>query len=304
LILIGIPTVISVVGIIISVVPNNLARNSLIIFSFFALVALIIFITYYSRIEDDKELEIERIKKENQELKAVNEHLKLQNKSHMLMINTVSCFTEIWSKNINSFANDVKRKGTALEKYWDKRTLYDSICEKCRDTIEAYVGNDDSTRISVGFIEYTMDGKEEWISFIAHSNPESTKPSAYGKKEKLSECNYHYAQLIKDRYSDVEVACNNEEVLRIFNSINGNSDLSKYTQYIAIPVFCSQKKMLGILQIVTRKGYVIIENKDLLKTYAESNLMIYANLIVLIDKIGKGLYAKPMESGVGRNGKE
>jgi hypothetical protein len=305
LIVIGIPAVISVIGVLISIIGNNTIKISFIIFSIISFLVLIAFMVYYSKQDDMNEEKIRNLEKENQDMKVIINHLELENRSNMQTINTISSFTEIWARNINAFANDVQRTGTALVKYWDKALLYDSVCEKCRDTIEAYVGSVDHTKISVGFIEYSInDDKEEWVAFIAHSNPESTRPRAFDKREKLTESIYHYAQLMRDKNSDIEVASNNEEILRIFKPVSTGTDLTKYTQYIAIPVFCSKKKMLGVFQIVTKHGYVIIDDKVGLKSYAESNLIPFSNLIVLIDKIGKGLYAKPMKSGDDTYGKK
>ena len=305
LIVIGIPAIISVIGMLISIIGNNTIKIAFIIFSIFSFFVLVAFMIHYSKQDDIMEEKLQGLEKDNQDLKIIVNHLELENKSNMQTINTISSFTEIWARNINAFANDVQRTGSALVKYWDRVLLYNSVCEKCRDSIEAYVGCADHTKISVGFIEYSVsDDKEEWVAFIAHSNPESTRPRAFDKKEKLTESIYHYAQLMRDKNSDIEVASNNEEILRIFKPVSTGTDLSKYTQYIAIPVFCSKKKMLGVFQIVTKYGYVIVEDKVGLKTFAESNLIPFSNLIVLIDKIGKGLYAKPIKSGDDTYGKK
>ncbi len=295
-IVIGIPAIISIIGILISIVESNTIKAVFIIFSVFSFLTLIAFMVYYSKQDDLLEEKILSLKKDNQDMKIILDHLELENKSNVQTINTITRFTEVWSKNINAFANDVKNTGTAFAKYWDKETLFNSVCEKCRDTIEAYVGRVDHMKVSVGFIEYILtDNDEEYVSFIAHSNPESTRPRAFGKREQLSECTYHYAQLMREKNSEIEVACNNEEIRRIFKLVSVGNDLAKYAQYIAIPVFCSQRKMLGIFQIVTKYDYVIVGDKVGLQSFAENKLIPFSNLIVLIEKISKGLYAKPIK---------
>jgi uncharacterized surface protein with fasciclin (FAS1) repeats len=83
---------------------------------------------YYSKQDDMNEEKIRNLEKENQDMKVIINHLELENRSNMQTINTISSFTEIWARNINAFANDVQRTGTALVKYWDKALLYDSVC--------------------------------------------------------------------------------------------------------------------------------------------------------------------------------
>ena len=160
--------------------------------------------------------------------------------------------------------------------------------------LKIYCNNNDISKISVGFISYWEDSnKEKWIHMVAHSNPNSTKPRACKEKEKLSDSIYHYADLIKDNNSDIEIAINNEEVLRIFKKVSKNTDLSKYSQYIAIPVYGTSKQLLGIFQIVTKYDYIINKNSVALREFAEEFIVPYSNLIVLIDKINSGLYVKP-----------
>lgn len=299
IIIIGIPAIISVAGGVIGIVANNVLKASLVVFIIFALIALIAFMIYYSKQDDLLDEKIRNLEKDNVDMKIIVDHLDLQNKANMQTINTISGFTEMWAKNINAFANDIERNGMALQSHWDIVNLYDSVCKKCRDMIEAYVGNDDHTKISVGFVEYSKkEGGEEYINLIAHSNPESTRPRSSKNEEKLSESVYYYAELIREKNSDIVVAINNEEILRIFKRVSKDTDLSKYCQYIAIPVFCSKGKIMGVFQVVTKYDYVIIDDKIGLRSFAESNIIPFSNLIVLINKINKGLYAKPMK-GIG-----
>ena len=175
----------------------------------------------------------------------------------------------------------------------DKVGIFNSICSDCRDFVMNYVGERDTSRVSVGFIQYNCEEDIEKVVFLAHSSSDSSKPEKYGIEESLSDCKYHYAALIKDKATDIEVAKNNEEVRRLFRDVNPGSSLTKYTQYIAIPVYCSKRKMLGVFQIVTKHGYIIENTDENLKRFAECNLVPFSELIVLVDKIHKGLYVKP-----------
>ncbi len=300
LILIGIPAIISVIGVLIGLLSSDNLNVVEIVFSccaFCAFCVLIAFMIYYSKQDDIVEKNINELTEDNRKMKILLEHFKTQDKANMHTINTLSSFAELWSKNINAFADEVQKSGMVSGKNWDKASLYNLVCEKCRDTIEMYVGDTDHTKISVGFIEYLKkSNQEEWVRFCAHSNPESTRPRVFDKLEKLSECKYRYAQLMRNKNSDIEVAINNEEILQLFNRSSPETDLRKYTQYIAIPVFCSKKKMLGVFQIITKYNYIIINDKAGLRHFAESNLIPFSNLIVLIDKISKGLYARPQKS--------
>lgn len=295
LVLIGIPSVISVLGVIISFVPNNI-KIIMGCSSIFLIICLIIAVLSFASRDNMIEEECSNLRTENNKLKVIADHLNNVVKTNACSINSFGEFAGSWSKSINLFANEVSQNGMVQGKHWDKLKLFDEVCFQCRNMIKCYCDKDDNTKISVGYVSYRKDNEgEEWVSLIAHSSPSSTKPHSYGGEENLLTCKYHYADLIKNNFSDIEVAVNNDEILRKFKNVSINTDLSKYSQYIAIPIYCSSKKLLGIFQIVTKYDYIIEENHIALRKFAEENIIPFSNMILLIDKINKGLYAKPQE---------
>lgn len=292
LILIGFPATISAIGVIITLVPTlpETIKNTLIILIIFSIFIHIWFVMFFSKQE-------EKIFGENKKLTTILAHLENKLITSRFTITIISEFTENWAKNINSFSHKISANQKISDTYWDKIKYFDSICVQCKNMIKKYCNDEDNSKISVGFVIYKEDEHgEKYIHMVAHSNPESTRPRACKQKEeKLSESIYHYADLIKEEHAGIEVAVNNEEILRIFRNTSRTTDLSKYTQYIAIPVYCSSNKLLGIFQIVTKYNYTIEKNKIELIKFAEENIIPFSNLIVLVDKIGKGLYTNPGE---------
>lgn len=293
-ILISIPSIISVIGVIISVIENHTIKNTFIIFTLFLMVCLIVAVIFFSNQEDKLYEEYEIQKERNETLATILSHMENDYKTSIFTISIFSELSEKWAKNINSFANNVLSNGIVSDKAWDKIKLFDSVCLYCKNMIKQYCNRNDDSKISVNFVLYKIDENgEKWVHMIAHSNPESIRPNACKDEEKLSDCIYHYADLIKDGYSDIEVAINNEQIQRIFKRISKNTNLNKYTQYIAIPVYCTSKKLLGIFQVVTKYDYIIENDSINLEKFATDNIIPYSNLIILIDKIDKGLYVSP-----------
>lgn len=300
-VLIGIPTIISTIGVIISyvdgVLKGFLIATSVILFIVFAILVIV-----FSNMEDKKGKEIENLKHEIDiraaetiELKALFLHMENNYQTSLYTISSLSSMFEIWSKNINSFASNIKRNGEVSDKAWDKVRLMDTICKNCKSMIQKYCNDFDDSKVSVGFISYRKDDNgKEWVHMISHSNPGSTRPSSAKEEVELSQCLYHYGDLIKRKATDIELAMNNNEILHIFNRVSTTCDLSKYTQYIAIPVYCTSNKLLGIFQVVTKYDYKIEEDGKDLRTFVTSHIIPYSNLIVLVDKIYKGLYINPI----------
>lgn len=302
-ILISIPTIISTIGVIISLLKNQTAKNTLCVVSVFLMICLALAVFFFSHHEDEiyernKELEneLKKLEEEQKKLTAILAHMENLYKTSIFTIASFSELSEVWAKSINAFANNVLSSGKVSSKAWNSTKYFDSICAQCKNMIMKYCNNDDSSKVSVSFVSYYQDDAgDKWVHMIAHSNPESTRPNACKGKQKLSECTYHYAELIREDLSDIEVAVNNEEIRRIFKRISKNTDLSKYTQYIAIPIYCTSQKLLGIFQIVTKYDYIIENDAVHLLGFATESLIPYSNLIVLVDKINKGLYASPKQ---------
>lgn len=295
-ILISIPSFISVIGVLVSLMGDGIVKVIFCSASIVLMVFLVFSVIHFSNQEEKIYNEYEKIKDQNAKLTAILAHLENDYKTSTYTVSVLTQTIEKWAKNINSFANNVADNGWVSDKAWDSIRFFDLVCQHCRDMIKKYCNNDDDSKISVSFVQYREDlNNEKWVHMVAHSNPESTRPNACKEAQKLSDCLYHYANLIKEGYSDIEVAVDNIEIQRIFKKISVNTDLNKYSQYIAVPVYCSKRKLLGIFQVVTKHNYIIENDRVELIQFATRNILPYSNLILLIDKIGKGLYVSPKQ---------
>lgn len=290
---ISISTAISVIGILISIFSGSI-KNVLICISIVLLFIQIYAIIRYGNEEDKIYKQLQESELKNNSLTAILAHMENDYKTVTSEVSAFSEMAEKWASQINSFANNIKQYGSVSDKAWNKVKIIDSICIYTRSVIQQYCNNFDNSNISVGYISYNKDiNGEEWIHMICHSNPMSIRPNACRSKVKLSDCHYHYADLIRAKLSDIEIAMNNEEILRIFNKVSISSDLGKYTQYIAIPLYCKSGNLLGIFQIVTKNGYIIENDRIKIQQFVTDTIIPFSNLIVLTDKIYKGLYISP-----------
>lgn len=292
---ISISTAISVIGILISILDDTI-KNVLICISIVLLLIQIYAIIRYGNEEDKIYKQLQESELKNNSLTAILAHMENDYKTVTSEVSAFSELAEKWASQINSFANNIKQYGSVSDKAWNKVKITDSICIYTRNVIQQYCNNFDNSNISVGYISYNKDiNGEEWIHMICHSNPMSIRPNACRSEVKLSDCHYHYADLIREKLSDIEIAMNNEEILRIFNKVSLSSDLGKYTQYIAIPLYCKSGNLLGIFQIVTKNGYIIENDKIKMQQFITDTIIPFSNLIVLTDKIYKGLYISPIK---------
>ena len=295
-ILITIPTIISTIGVIISLKNDisEIAKNTLMITIALLMFILLFAVIFFSGQDDKIYEEYKKLKEEIEKIKVVTAYFETEYKTSCSIITTFSILFEDWSKNIYNFAKQVLDKKIISDTAWDRIKYYDTVCLQCKNMILRYCNITDISKISVGLILCSEDENgDKYIEMVSHSDSQSVRPNAYKHKERLIDSKYHYAELIKEAYSGIEALVNNEEILRVFKMTNIHTDLSRYTQYIAIPIYCANNKLLGIFQVDTKYNCIIEEDRSELIKFANEKIIPYSNLIVLIDKINKGLYILP-----------
>lgn len=285
-ILIGIPTLISGIGIIMTMDILENYKNLFIVLTVLLLIIFIAFIIYYGKQENDINKEILKLKNT---IFSINKLLGLNSQIVISIINLL----ENWNRDINKIANDIKKSGVANEKDWDYEKICTDICISCKEAIIKFTETNNNTDISVAFIKYYKSNNNEYVKMIAHSSPQTAKPDVYDKEELLQECMYQYAKMIREQKRTIFALENTEKIKQYFYKKKPETDLSKYNQYIALPVICSKNKYLGILQITTKYNYSIMKTNLDLEKFGETYITPFVELLILVEKIEKGIFVKP-----------
>lgn len=65
------------------------------------------------------------------------------------------------------------------------------------------------------------------------------------------------------------------------------TDLSKYSQYLAIPIICHNNRILGVMQVIIKYNHVLANNSQGLIKFGETHLTPFVDFLVLAEKIEK-----------------
>lgn len=285
-ILIGIPTIISGLGVIMALDILESYKNLIIASVFLLLIIFIVLLIYYSKQEKETKDEIEKLKT------TIASMIKMLNINSNIVVSIIKLL-ENWNRDINKIANDIIKSGSANEKDWDYEKICNDICVCCKDSIMKFTELNNDTDISVSIVKCYSLNDTEYIKMVAHSSPQTAKPDIFDKEELLSDCKYLFGRLIRNKNRDILALENNAKIQQQFHKPKPESDLSKYNQYVAIPIMCHHNKILGILQVTTKYDYTIMNTDVELKKFSETYLTPFVELLVLIEKIEKGLFVKP-----------
>lgn len=176
------------------------------------------------------------------------------------------------------------------------KLIYDSICKlgKSREYGVAYVALEEGTTT------------EDTVRMIAYANKNMHSPSVYGRVRCFADVDwndnaYHDLRLFFKGSRGLGGGTSNDirwgvdEVQAVFRYSSQEAMIRsqrKYHTYIGIPVFCDNRKMVGLLEVVgmdeTKFGCL---TKKELEEVADKLLVPYANLFLLIHKMEKALFA-------------
>ncbi|MEI3418830.1 MAG: hypothetical protein V8Q86_09990 [Blautia sp.] len=243
-------------------------------------IVYIVLLAYYSTNETNEKKIALIYEKQNQAFEEVMSGMmgvckntaEGANKVIKSIINDRKANLELWSFNEACF--------------WVCRNVYDLLCKlgTGKDFEVIYDRLDESEK------------PETKIYANAYANKDSKRPSLYGKKRSIQNDIYRDAELFRLNQSDVDVIVGSEKIDEFFEHVSKakrNKNKKKYNQYIAIPIFCNDKKMVGLFEIVCLNKTYLGETEEEIREIVSKYFMTYAFFVLVLHKLEKALIAKP-----------
>lgn len=149
------------------------------------------------------------------------------------------------------------------------------------------------------------DATEEYVVTVAYANKKKIKPSIYKIKRKIRENDkdtqvFHDIDLFNKKSADIEILVDSDEIDAAFGyetKEQRNKNKKKYSQYIAIPVFCNENKMIGLIEIVCLNNTKLANDKEEIDDIISRFIIPYSYLTLVFHKMERALVAKPLKGG-------
>lgn len=169
--------------------------------------------------------------------------------------------------------------------------IYRSIC---------ILGND-SKDFGVAYIRLVENQNPETEIYMnAFANQNSFAPTVFGKKRRIDKTSgpedYHDIELFRQGKREIEIIIGSEEIDKVFayTSKDGRiKNRDKYNQYIGIPIFCDNEKMIGLLEVVCFNEARLGLTRKELEEVSKKFLVPYSYVFLLLHKLEKALLAHP-----------
>lgn len=130
----------------------------------------------------------------------------------------------------------------------------------------------------------------------SYANKDKKKPSVYKQRRNIQDDDFHDTELFRENQSDTEIILGSEEIDKVFgHRTKGkrNKNKNKYNQYIAIPVFCNDEKMIGLFEIVCLNKTCLGKTKEEIDEIISKYFRTYAYFILVLHKLEKALVTQP-----------
>lgn len=230
-----------------------------------------------------------------------------QRRSYSVLQNQIKAFEDLvasivsicntTSTDVNKCIHRINEENLMDLNIWNYESACRNICIHIYNNICRLSAGRKYGVAYVALIEGTE--KENEIKMIAYANQDQHKPSIFQVNRRFKEINldnaYHDVQLFHEGRSDIEILVGVEEVNKVFaysSRVRRNENMGKYHLYIGIPVFCADKKMIGLLEVVgLDKTYFSCKTKEEIEEFVYKFLAPYSKVFLLLHKMEKALLA-------------
>lgn len=202
------------------------------------------------------------------------------------------------ANSANAVIHEIIEQGNCNLNIWNFDKACMLVCSQLYSLLKNLSGGE--TDFGIAYIKLIEDKKpENTIKMCGFANQNMHKPSIYGKKRRIDnndDKNYHDIDLFISSNSEIEVIIGCDKINDLFEYSSKKSrqkNRNKYNQFVAIPVFCDDSKMIGLLEVVCFNNATLGNNEKEVKEIASKYFVPYSYLLLLLHKIEKALMAKP-----------
>lgn len=213
-----------------------------------------------------------------------------------LLANIVSICKETAS-DVTSIIRQIRNSGIINLESWNFDKACSAACRSVYNVTKNICGNAD---VAVAYVRLDESGSPARKIYLnSFANRTHLKPSIFGKKRIFSEDepnSYHDADLFRKGSPEIEIVLGSENIDNIFAYTDKGSHANgkkKYSQYVAIPVFCKDEKMVGLLEIVALNDAKIGLNTNEVREVALKYFVPQSYLFLLLYKLERSLLVKP-----------
>lgn len=223
--------------------------------------------------------------------RALIHELNRQMKAYETALSGIIRISQNNAANLNNCIHDYQKNKSINKRSWSYKTTCYDLCKNIYVFICELSGNKDC---EIAYIRLNENQQGE-ISMYAYANQGQLAPNLLNKKRNYldtSSIQYFDMKMFERNTNEIKVLYGSETINNKFYRTPEEREKhpKKYNQLIAIPVFCDDKKMVGLLEIACLEQCSLGNSESEIKDIAHRYLVPYANLFLLLHKTEKALF--------------
>ena len=239
-------------------IDNN--RRIYIVVTAVIFILLVSISIFYSKYDTYLQEKYKINQQDRQNLLEEIEKNKLKHISYYNVLNSIQAVLTTTSKNINALAHKIAEEKVLDEEIWSFKQTCAIICNDAYNTLKTTNSKCDEIEITYINFESTKEGTIAELN--AYKNNENIMPSILEKKiiipkkiVKKKLCNkYSFERYYISQKCEPEIFVDEKMIKSNFYFTNEQAKSEcKYKQFVAVPVSCEAKKIIGIMQIASFK---------------------------------------------------
>lgn len=223
------------------------------------------------------------------------EILQRQNDAFEDVMSSVILLCQQNATDVNTCIHRIVSENMLDLSIWNFNRACQWVCEHIYKCLQVLRGSKNFEVVYVKLIE--GEPKEDNVMLVAYANQNQHKPTIYNVKRCFDGTDddghvFHDLELFKRNTADTEVIIGSEKIEETFafrSKDSRNKNKGRYTQYVGVPLFCDNRKMVGLLEVVSFQGSDLGITEKEIEEVANKYLIPYANFILLLHKLEKAL---------------
>lgn len=251
-----------------------------VIFLLIISIIYIVLLAYYSTKETNEKKSVDICFKQNKAFEAIMSDL----------LNLYKENAEGANKVIRHIVND----GNINLDLWNFDDACFLVCQSVYSLL-CTIGTGKDFEVIYDRLDESVKPEKE-IYANSYANKDKKRPSVYKKWRSIEDDDFHDTELFRENQSDTEIIIGSDEIDKVFGhktKDKRNKNKAKYNQYIAIPVFCNDEKMVGLFEIVCLNKTYLGKTKEEIDEIVSKYFRTYAYFILVLHKLEKALVTQP-----------
>lgn len=241
----------------------------------------------YYKIEENIQSDISSL---NEQIVQLNSYIEFEKKKNSTYNKVILSLTSLFNKSadsINDIAKKLLNRNATLDK-WNYKTVCVGICNGIYETLCVYSGYYDFS-VSIMLYDINARGKSKNIRMIAEKSKYEGNSSIFDIPLNLNKYKDFYAvKMFKKSSPKISILTTTEDINLNFVFSDNSDEHPKYSQYVGIPILCSGKQMISLLQICAFDESMIADTKDKIMEIINEYILPFVYYALLNNKIEKG----------------